>query len=253
MKKLLTLATISALVLGGCSKETIHEVQYETKGSHSGTVDSGGDNILKGKSLEDYHVKQPLAWAQGIPVLATVLDNLAKSFPELAGDFLHIFRDRTWYMIPETLNQIPSVQLGVYFSTDQGALQNLKDIWFDSRLMDAMGDQAKATVILHELVMGVRLMSFTDTLDQCIAEADRDLLKPAAENKFSEKQEKCYKLYAAGSDVNHLIQPLPSISLNNTDYPNIRKLVILLLDSSGVVDAKELKLWMAANRFHSYP
>ena len=105
---------------------------------------------------------------------------------------LHIAVARSWYMVPVTLNKLPSERIGVSFPTDQFAVQNLYEVWLDKNLFATMPAQDKATLLVHELVMGVRLLQYTDNLDQCLAKATADLFDPSRHDVYLTERKNCF-------------------------------------------------------------
>ncbi len=232
------------LFLGCNTKEerTIERV-VEKPTTYQGPIDSGGGNGIAGRPIESYHVSIP---DQKLfqDLLMPIIQTLASLHPELAGDMYHVVLDRKWYFVPVELAKIPSQLIGAHSETDQLALQTYKEIWFDDVKFQAMDESAKTRILLHEMVMGVRLLQFQAKLDLCLGESVRELLKPhhngdeqkTNESNYSNLRQACYETYGG----------LPGLSgqkpivLGETDYTVIRDLTTLISD--GLADAKAQEL-----------
>lgn len=216
-----------------------------------GGVDSGGGNGLEGRMLESY--KKPV---QEVPAFADkvlpVILNLARVYPRLASDLWHIARERSWYFIPGRLDRLPSHRIGVSLKTDQYALQNRKEIWLDEILFDEMrSDDERAKLILHELVMGVRMMAFQDPLDECLSSVALGSLGPGSAEFYRKQRQACFQRAESLQSGSSLLSP-KKIEISNEDYMAIRDLVGVLWAHQGQVDADELKSWLKIRKFRNY-
>jgi len=256
------LMTLAALVACTSQKEVIYETQqlvHDGGKSNQGGTDSGGGNGLSGKPLESYRID--INSQEVFSKVKTIISNVGQNFPELAGDMWHVAQDRRWYNIPSSLDAIPSERIGVAFATDQLALQNLGEIWIDGKLFGAMTTDDRATLLLHEILMGVRLMNFQDDLDKCLASIafeSMSMSSDAQKSKYQADRKNCFLrnggLGGGGGGGSPLIPDpqSPNINLSKADYENIRSLVIQLNSSNGSVDGFELKQWMKEKGFRNY-
>lgn len=214
----------------------------------AGPSDGGGGAGLEGKPLESYRTDIQ-THAEYQKFIQPVINNLAKYFPRLATELLHVVKERTWYLIPGNIKKVPAVTMGVHDFTDyeQLAIQNMYEIYMDARpFKDKMNPEDRANLFLHEMVMGVRLLEYGDSLDNCLVEAKKFLLKSDTEGKHSEAAKDCYKKYPR-------LEPMNSkFHLNNDDYSSIRTFVGNLMTTQGVVDEEMTRSWLASHGFRNY-
>jgi len=263
---LLMLNILAFLGLTACqgSKETVVEKHYVTgKDSQTGLpvpppsenfggIDGGGGgNGLEGKPLESFRVDltQQTAFKR---VRENVIEKLSARFPKLAADLLHISEERAWYIIPAELRNIPAARIGVSFKTDQIALQKLKEIWINDLLFSKMAPHEQETLVLHELVMGVRLLQFANLLDQCLVNIAAVKLNQESADKYKVARRECFKKYRNAADVGDSIGLGKDINLEDYDYETIRDITSILMTKVNTFDAQELEDYMAARKFRTY-
>jgi len=213
---LINILTFLGLAACQSNKETVVEKHYVTGNGgdtgfpvpkselNEGGIDGGGGgNGLSGKPLESFRVDltQKTAYKR---LRENVLNKLTVSFPQLAADLLHITEERSWYLIPTELRNLPAAKIGVSFKTDQIALQKLKEVWVNDLLFAKMAESEQETLILHELLMGVRLLQFTNLLDRCLLNISPLRLSANSEEakaKYKESRSLCFKKYRNASDL----------------------------------------------------
>lgn len=169
-------ALIMAQALAACQPNSGSPSTPSPAGlSGNGTGDSGGGNGLKGKVFEAYAVdvtKTP-AWAKLIAPIEARFAAVTKDrfdgfdFTEL---LTQLARSRRWYIAPVSLAEIKKSKLGVDFfvdPVDQLALQTrTREVWIDKSKFGNVENpsdeeiHAQATLITHELVMGLYLTRF---------------------------------------------------------------------------------------------
>lgn len=253
----LFLLSLSSLVAcQGTSTEVVRErIEVQVPGAPSdarseGGVDSGGGNGYERKLLESY-ARDIRATDSFKNRILPILVNLSTSYPRLASDLIHISQERRWYLIPGGLDRIPSQRIGVNFKTDQLALQNRGEVWINEILFDDLrSDEERAKLILHEMVMGVRLMSYQDQLDECLSEVA--ILNFAENTSYPKARKSCHSALSMIPGLkggNILSAPM---KLGDPDYIAIRNLVSLLWETKGLVDAEELGAWMAQRNLRQY-
>lgn len=245
--KILILATTAAC-LSACQKPTrTKEVTWETQPNsqsqvNQGGIDSGGGNGIDGRLLESF-IQDPQAdlgptstWVKSL------LDRINKIYPPLAADFAHILHDRDWYFLPVKLKCLKAASIDVYVNDvdlDQFALQNSKEIYFDDSLFKQATEDNRERVVLHEMVMGVMIMQFTDTYDHCMAQASEFLLTD--KSKYNSASNKCSSTYQLASlfPINKGL--VSHIRLSNDDYHAVRNLTSKLFKHPDQVTAPELQ------------
>lgn len=133
-----------------------------------GTVDSGGGNTFNGKTLESYAIN-----IRELPVFKDRVSPLLESRGLLSLSLKNVFNkiidQKTWYMIPSELKKLPSEKIASAVGTDQAALQDLKQVWLNQIIFNDMPTQDQSILIIHELLMGLRLLKFDSPLSECLA------------------------------------------------------------------------------------
>lgn len=135
----------------------------------AGTVDSGGGNTFMGKPLESYIVT-----VRELPAFIShvqpIIDNEALKDSDLKRVIDFVLDKKSWYLIPADLKQLPSDGIAAAVGTDQAALQDLRQVWLNQKLYDDMkSPQAQGTLIVHEILMGLKLLRFDSALFECRA------------------------------------------------------------------------------------
>lgn len=210
-----------------------------------GTDSTGGGNGLKGRPLDSYIEKNMESKPYYINHVIPLMKALSSTYPRLAADFYHITHQRDWYFIPTELEEISRNILGTYGKTDQLALQDLNKIWIDSNKFDKMSEQDQATLVIHEIMMGVRLIKFKPKQDQCIAKAAVAAISESPAKSYSELKKACRRTYPTVSGIQK-----EKFDLNSNDYDLIRKLVSLLDRTNPDID--EVKDLIEANSYRNY-
>lgn len=134
-----------------------------------GTGDSGGGNLYLGRPLESYIVK-PTELPGGKLALRKLGFMLEEDdIHPLRFIFDNVLKEKVWYAVPGPLRKIPAAVIGSAVETEQGALQTMEAVWLDSDLFAVMKEEDQARLILHEVVMGLRLLKFASDYEQCLA------------------------------------------------------------------------------------
>lgn len=132
-----------------------------------GTVDSGGGNTFNGKPLESYAIK-----VRELPAfknkVEALLENQGLQSTRVKAVFDYILDKKTWYLIPGELKKLPSEKIASAVGTDQAALQDFKQVWLNQNIFDEMKEDDQATLLVHELLMGLRLLRFDSAQSECL-------------------------------------------------------------------------------------
>ena len=230
MKSLNSLLFLSTLFFfaSGCQpqKETIVEktVVIDGKSQQTGGVnEGGGGNGVNGIPLDafiDRNFDQNEAYKLKVQPLIAIL---SKKIPRLAADFYHLTHQRDWYFVPGQLESIPQNILGSYTKTDQFALQDLNKVWIDKLQFEKMSLENQGILLVHELMMGVRLMQFKHRQDKCIAKAALAVFEENGLKKYSEDKKYCRETYPIIDGLQN-----EKFNLTSLDYDMIRKVVALI-------------------------
>ncbi|MCB0369189.1 MAG: hypothetical protein KDD45_06960, partial [Bdellovibrionales bacterium] len=149
-----------------------------------GTVDSGGGNTFKGRPLESYaiNIRELTAFKEGInPILES--NGLQGSF--LKNVLNWIIDNKTWYLIPSELTQLPSEKIASAVGTEQAALQDFKQVWLNQNIFDMMSTHDQTLLIIHELLMGLRLLKFDSKFSECQAFRTANQEESFCKNSYS--------------------------------------------------------------------
>ena len=251
MKRLVCpMAFLLLIILSACAKSEktspVGPQPLPTPPPHGGTIDGGGGIGVHGRPLDSYHIDLNVV-PEFKTLLQPMLSTLQRYLPALASDLNRVITARSWYMGPFDLDQIPGNQMGVFFPTDQIAIQNLSEVWIDQKLFEPMKVEDKAVLLLHELVMGVRLLAFSDGYEQCLVKADEAFALTHDLAKNEKDRAVCNS--SPLPDLGPAISGAPKINLSDEDYPNIRYLTEKIYDTKGAMDDNEIKTWLYRHQF----
>lgn len=226
---------------GGPNGGTVYEYEKTPGHLNQGGADTGGGAGAKGRMLENYKVRiheTPEFRSHVQPLI----DEIAKTEPAFAADLLHIAMHRQWYIIPTDLGKIPPSDMVAAIAgkdVEQLAVQTEAEVWIDKRAYGPMPALERKELIVHELVMGVRMMEYQNGFDQCLAESVVHLVKND-QKAYRDQKRACSleRLRDAGRD--HRITR-KQIGLNNTDYNLVRRITIQLLNEGATLSTEELR------------
>ncbi|MBL7546016.1 MAG: hypothetical protein JNL11_19510 [Bdellovibrionaceae bacterium] len=181
----------------------------------AGTVDSGGGNTFMGKPLESYIVKVrelPAFISHVQPIIET--EALKDSDLKRVIDF--VLDKKSWYLIPAELKQLPSEKIASAVGTDQAALQDLRQVWLNQKVYDDMkSPEAQGTLLVHEILMGLKLLKFDSALFECRA-------------RYFGRHTEQYCLSSYSKDL----RGKPS-DLTEIDYSQIRSATITIIEKGS--------------------
>lgn len=255
LKTLFIFLILSSLIAcQGTEKETIREVireQGNQNEAQGGADTGGGGNGVNGKPLEAYAVNMKSTASFAQMVLPIIL-KVQEAHPRFASDMVHIAINRKWYFVPVDLNKLPAHAIGVSFGDkdlQQMALQNLSAVWVDSKLFNAkeMSEENRAQLVLHEILMGIRLMAYKNSLDNCYSEVAYLGIKEEDAGKHRQQRDKCAQTYGLSNRDRS-----GGIKLSKEDYDAIRDLGSELWGNQGQVSKVQLDAWLNANDFRKY-
>ena len=263
MKNLVALA-LTLLCLAACQGHDVTKEQVivrDQRNGLGGTDSTGGGNGVDGKPLESYAVNIE-ANADYKTHIAPVIAQVVKKFPRFASDLIHVSVDRRWYLLPVELDKIPHERIGVAFAVDQLALQSRAAVWIDDKQFRKMPNgEDRAKLLLHELVMGIRMMEFQGGLNQCLSGIAIHRVPNYSEKKYSDLRDDCFRKFG-GVDGIPGVSPRMSagidvgtgtgITLTPDDYDNIRELTLMLWESKGDISALEVANFLKGKNFRRY-
>lgn len=133
-----------------------------------GTSDSGGGTGVEGKIFESYIV-DPTALPAYKQYIQPLLKNI-KSHTQESFEFDRLFKIKTWYIAPVTLNKVAKDSLGLEFiasDTQQIARQSMKEVWINKHIFDEMTSKDQADLLLHEMIMSLYFLKFVKFSELC--------------------------------------------------------------------------------------
>lgn len=159
----LSMFTLFVAVLAGCSSDL-----GDSKGG--GTGDSGGGNFYKGRPLDSYvvDVRNEPAY---VKVVEPILQDMKTKDQDLYRLFMTRITSKPWYFVPGPLQAIPHQLVGSAVPTEQGALQSFSAVWVDTDIYSnqKMSVADQGTLILHEILVGIKLLKYDSLLNQCLS------------------------------------------------------------------------------------
>jgi hypothetical protein len=233
-------------------------------GGLGGADPVGGGNGVEGLMIEDFRVyvsdtegnKQPGQKVFGDAYKRLdqkIFKKLILKFPKLAADLKFVANHKRWYVIPTELKSLPSGRIGVSFKTDQYGLQTPTEIYIDLRFFRDMSEAAQETLILHEMVMGVRLLEFANPLETCLVNIEVMTFSPELEKPYREKREACFAKNKTWANLGSTLNMQKPYQLADSDYPFIRDMTSTLANQIDACNPQELEVWMEVNNFRKYP
>ncbi|MES2769579.1 MAG: hypothetical protein V4596_10590 [Bdellovibrionota bacterium] len=167
---LIVLIVVSLIACGKNSPKSGLASQNASGSNPSGTIDGGGGNSFKDKMFESYIVKPKDL--SGYEILEPLLKSLRKILNEDSLDFtetgfpyyqlVNSVLEKSWYLVPTDLQTIANEKIGVPLSqgTIQVAFQTFDAVWINEKAFEKMVPEEKAKLILHEIVMGLKILKF---------------------------------------------------------------------------------------------
>ncbi len=211
-----------------------------------GTDSTGGGNGVNGKPLDFYIERDIENKPYYVDHILPLMKDIYPVFPRLAADFYHLTHQRDWYFVPIKLKEISRKILGTYGKTDQLALQDLNKIWIDSNQFDQMDENSQATLVIHEIVMGIRLMKYKNKQDHCLSKAALVMFEESSDKSYNDRKRMCRKYYP----LPNIFQGDTKFDLNRDDYDLIRK-IVALLDRANP-DVEEVKELIESTNLRDY-
>lgn len=173
--KTLTVATIATVAVAlfsfsSCSKQgTGPGDQQSQPGAPNslGTVSGGGGNGLDNKAIESYAIK-----IEELPEFKRYIAPIIKKISRGRGDVLaaymnYVVRQKPWYLIPRDLEDVPKERVGLGFKTEQLALHSEGGVYLHKASYLKKNQKERAELLMHEIVMGARLLMKKSPTEQC--------------------------------------------------------------------------------------
>lgn len=159
-----SMKSISSLTLAA----SLYLFSTSTYALASGGMEGGGGNSYNGRPLESYigDITKTTAYTKKIaPLFTSFKQNDNRSMFNVLTSGLR----KSWFFIPGKLDTLPQERIGSAVPTEQIALQNFKEVWLDTSLFNSMSVDDQGRLILHEMLMGLRLLKLNSRYEQCLA------------------------------------------------------------------------------------
>ncbi|CAN5598928.1 hypothetical protein BH10BDE1_BH10BDE1_20330 [soil metagenome] len=146
-----------------------------------GTVSGGGGNGCDGKAFEAFSKKISTLEEYRLYLKPMLQRMVEEGSDPLVTYLLWAAEEKAWYFIPCELQKLSSEQTGVAVQSDQLAVHGEHGVYIHSRENEPNANsyfskksKAKAALLLHEMVMGARLLMKKSAKEQCTALAKKD-------------------------------------------------------------------------------
>ena len=253
---LLTLAVLAA----ACSPKGVGRSSALPEGADAvvpapttaeGTVSGGGGNGCEGKAFEAYAQKITNFTEYRLYIQPLLRRMIEGGNDPLASYLTWVAEEKVWYFIPCQLERLSREQIGLAIDSDQlarhgehgiyiygdknddkpvaeGASSRVKKHYYNQRL------KARAALLLHEMVMGARLLMKKSAKEQCkmLASKEADLCT---------NQE----LMAIAETVE--VDPAQVMVMNADDHEAVRAMTAYLAERGADVTAD--KVWQTRQRY----
>ncbi len=214
--------------------------QPATDSNLTGTSSGGGGADILGKPIESYKkdFTDPKEFPEFNQLIAPLLKDVAKLYhQDIFGQVVnHILKNRSWYLLPVALNKIPSAKMGIPAAADQFGYQTAGAVWITSLQYKGSASD-KANRLLHEILVGIKIIRHLSDFEQCRAMYGLGLGEMSSD-------EVCMRYDR---------EPLRSaVKLSEDDYDQVRYVTNWLLENHGKMSAVEFARVMHNNRLVSH-
>lgn len=197
------------------------------KNTLQGSGDSGGGNGIANQVLESFvvDVTSLSEWKKHIAPIIADLDRAPKTWGE-QHVLIALAKSKDWYIAPLSLSEIPKERLGLGFAREplqQLALQTDREIWIDKSIYEKGHEEARAFLLLHELVLGLYTLKFKTESVRCQTLA-------ANPNQDCKDTELIGKRHGPDTPTRS------TANLDESDYQNIREMTSWLFNNRGRID-----------------
>ena len=192
MKNILKFITLSPLALirhsrlcllfvflivasAACTKNASPGSQHTAGGSGAnpsnvdGTYSGGGGNGINGAAIESFH-QDITSLPEFQMYIKPILERMAQSSPDVFVGYLSwAIHHKSWYFVPVALPNLPKEKTALAFPSDQLALHSESEIYIDQNAYLKKSRKERASLLMHELVMGARLLMKHSAKFQCFA------------------------------------------------------------------------------------
>lgn len=207
--------------------------QIPSAPTHQGTIDGGGGgNKICGRPIEsfrkdirdlpEYKKYVDPIFQYFVSPLYTGCDNCQTHNFAVGSHMSYMLFNKGWYVVPCPLSQLSKEKIGSVYDTEQVALQTFDDVWIDEEKFNALNESDRGLMLLHEIVMGMKILKWDSSYHQCAALAESN-----------EVQNMCGFLYQKKRES--------SIPLTPTDYKEVRIVTNELFNNYKKYDQQLIK------------
>ena len=207
----------------------------------NGTITSGGGNTIDGRMTEMYQ-KSIETLPEYKRYVFPILRKLSKGQPDVLVAYLQwAAKTKVWYFVPRKLASLPADRIAMTFtSTEQLALHSEKEVFIDEPAYLAQNDHARAYLLLHELVMGAKLLMKKPPEFQCKI-LSGVLSVTACRDKL--------QMNLATSNPDSTGREATTL-LNGSDHESVRSMTVYLADSKQAFDGASVAAVRQRLGFH---
>ena len=170
------LLTLTLIALSACSREVngpqapgagLPKSTQESDLTGNGTMQTGGGNGLNGKPLEHY-IRDITTLPEYKQHIAPIIRKMSSTKPDGFAAYLDwAARHKAWYFLPVQLPALEKAQIDTFFKSDQLALHSEQRIYIEAPTYVKMQPRDRALLLMHEMVMGARVLMNKKALEQC--------------------------------------------------------------------------------------
>ena len=200
-------------------------------GTAEGTITSGGGNTLDGKMTERYSQdieKLP----EYVHIIVPQLRKLSQQHADVFVAYLQwVATNKAWYFVPVKLPSLPKERIALAFQSDQLALHSDKEIFIDKDSYAAESEQERAFLLMHEMVMGAKLLMKKTPQQQCA------ILNGVLDPGICSDPTVLKSAVTEPTDVN---SKDPEAILNGHDHESVRAMTIFLMDKNQTLEGSRV-------------
>lgn len=226
-------STLTAfLLISACAKSGGPKNGGENGGADPvamGTVSGGGGNGLDNKAIESYTIR-----IDELPEFKRYIVPVMRRISRGRGDVIsaymnYVIQNKPWYLIPRDLEDVPKERVGLGFKTEQLALHSEGGVYLHKVSYLKKNQKERAELLMHEIVMGVRLLMKKSPTEQCEKLAGNDL-KACSDSEMM--------ALAQSQDFDAKEQ----VIMSEVDHDAVRALTIFLMQRTEEVTAQAVSV-----------
>jgi hypothetical protein len=218
--------SLSLFSLSACTKDSSGTQGSPTANPYAGggtSQPSGGGNGIDNLANEMYR-KDIQTFPEYKHFIVPILRKMAQNKPDVFLMYLKWSVQKRWYFVPKELDELSKDKTQIPFKSDQLALQYDREIYLYAPGYSKAPELARATLLLHEMVMGARLLMKKSPEAQCEELTSKDGLDLCKDDKFLK-----------------LAQPPNGTGdaavLDGLDHSSVRSMTTLLMDKDQDLSA----------------